>query len=103
MRSAKLAILTLLFFFLLHRGDTRAAVKHNRQAIQLGPGIHGKTSHPDTMAYRNLSRQLVARGLTESGHANAHYDQYRALAGKVNVLPNSQKTRELLIKTKTMA
>ncbi|GMH97438.1 hypothetical protein TrVE_jg3236 [Triparma verrucosa] len=82
-------------------GNTRDAVKHNRIAIQLGPGIHGVTQHADTMTYRNLARQLVARGQTVSGHANAHYDAYRALAYKVNVLPNSQKTKELLIRTKT--
>jgi tetratricopeptide (TPR) repeat protein len=84
------------------RGDTRSAVQHNRQAIQLGPGIRGITDHADTMAYRNLSRQLVARGMTEEGHACAHFDQYRALAKKVNVLPNSQTTAELLMKTKTI-
>ena len=82
-------------------GNTRDAVKHNRIAIQLGPGVTGVTHHADTMTYRNLSRQLVARGQTESGHANAHYDAYRALANKRNVLANSEKTRELLIRTKT--
>ena len=76
-------------------------MKHNRIAIQLGPGLAGATSHPDTMTYRNLARQLVARGQTESGYAMQHYDAYRALAYKQNVLPNSQKTKELLIKTRT--
>ncbi|GMI46177.1 hypothetical protein TrCOL_g4022 [Triparma columacea] len=82
-------------------GNTRDAVKHNRIAIQLGPGIQGRTHHPDTMTYRNLARQLVARGQTDSGHACEHYDAYRALAYKVNVLPNSEKTKELLVRTKT--
>jgi tetratricopeptide (TPR) repeat protein len=82
-------------------GNTRDAVNHNRIAIQLGPGIRGVTEHADTMTYRNLARQLVARGQTESGHANAHYDAYRALAFKQNILANSEKTRELLIRTKT--
>ena len=97
-------------------GDTRAAVRHNRIAIQLGPGVlqtqeslskgHEQfglpaPTHADTMTYRNLSRQLVARGMTQEGHANAHYDQYRALGKKVNVLPNSEKTKEVLIKSKT--
>ncbi|GMI24499.1 hypothetical protein TeGR_g12044 [Tetraparma gracilis] len=82
-------------------GNTRDAVKHNRIAIQLGPGVHGVTQHADTMTYRNLARQLVARGQTESGHACAHYDAYRALSFKTNVLANSEKTKELLIRTKT--
>ncbi len=82
-------------------GNTRDAVKHNRIAIQLGPGLHGVTQHADTMTYRNVARQLVARGQTITGHANAHYDAYRALAYKRNVLANSEKTKELLIRTKT--
>jgi len=84
-------------------GNTRDAVKHNQIAIQLGPGKHGVTHHPDTMTFRNLARQLVARGQTVEGKATAHYDQYRALAYKKNVLPNSQKTVELLQRTKTKA
>jgi len=84
-------------------GNTRDAVKHNQIAIQLGPGKHGVTQHADTMTYRNLSRQLVARGQTIECKATAHYDQYRALAYKKNVLPNSQKTVELLRRTKTKA
>eukprot|EP00518_Triparma_eleuthera_P020784 CAMPEP_0197550748 /NCGR_PEP_ID=MMETSP1320-20131121/4232_1 /TAXON_ID=91990 /ORGANISM="Bolidomonas sp., Strain RCC2347" /LENGTH=243 /DNA_ID=CAMNT_0043111159 /DNA_START=170 /DNA_END=898 /DNA_ORIENTATION=+ len=65
-------------------GNTRDAVKHNRIAIQLGPGIHGVTEHADTMTYRNLARQLVARGQTVQGYAMQHYDAYRALAYKQN-------------------
>ena len=83
------------------RGNTRDAVKYNRKAIANGPGRHGVTEHADTMTYRNLARQLVARGQTEKGHALEHYDTYRSLAGKVNVLPNSEKTRELMERTKT--
>jgi len=82
-------------------GNTRDSLKHNRIAIQLGPGKNGVTQHADTMTYRIVARQTVARGQTESGHACAHYDAYRALAYKQNILPNSEKTKELLIKTKT--
>ena len=35
-----------------------------------------------------------------SGHAHEHYDAYRALAGKPFVLPDSERTVELLVKAK---
>jgi Flp pilus assembly protein TadD len=82
-------------------GNTRGAVKHNRIAIQLGEGVRGGTQYDDTNAYRCLARQVVARGERMEGYAHEHYDQYRALAGKEYVLPNSERTREILKSTGT--
>lgn len=82
-------------------GSSREAVKSNRIAIRLGPGIHATPEKGDFNAYRHLALQLVATGQRESGYAQEHYDAYRALAGKRNILSLSERTRELLQKTRT--
>ena len=81
-------------------GNSIEAVKHNRIAVRLGPGIHGIADKGDTQAYRRLAVQLVATGQRISGHAHQHYDAYRALSGKSNVLALSDRTREILQKTR---
>jgi tetratricopeptide (TPR) repeat protein len=82
-------------------GSSLEAVKHNRIAIRLGPGMHAQPERGDIRAYRDLSLQLVATGQTKNGFALEHYDAHRALAGKQNILSLSEKTRELLQKTRT--
>lgn len=82
-------------------GSSLEAVKSNRIAIRLGPGMHAISEKGDFTAYRNLALQLMATGQRESGYAQEHYDAYRALAGKRNILTLSERTRELLIKTRT--
>lgn len=82
-------------------GNSLEAIKHNRVAIRLGPGMHAQSDRGDFEACRALSKQLVAAGLREQGQAQEHYDAYRALAGKRNILSLSERTRELLEKTRT--
>ena len=81
-------------------GNSREAVVHNRRAIALGPGRFGKYEKADAEAYRRVAVQRAGRGETASGHAHEHYDAYRALAGKPFVLPDSERTVELLVKAK---
>ena len=81
-------------------GNSREAVVHNRKAIALGPGRHGRYEKADAEAYRRVAVQRAGRGETASGHAHEHYDAYRALAGKPFVLPDSERTVELLVKAK---
>ena len=81
-------------------GNSIQAVKHNRIAIRLGPGMQCVSEKGDCQAYRRLAVQLVATGQRVSGHAHEHYDAYRALAGKRNVLTFSERTREILQKTR---
>ena len=81
-------------------GNSREAVVHNRRAIALGPGRHGVYEKADAEAYRRVAVQRAGRGETASGHAHEHYDAYRALAGKPFVLPDSERTVELLVKAK---
>mmetsp|Transcript_11014 Transcript_11014/g.25575 ORF Transcript_11014/g.25575 Transcript_11014/m.25575 type:complete len:253 (-) Transcript_11014:207-965(-) len=83
-------------------GNSRDAVKHNRNAIQLGPGVRAGHEKYDTDTYRLLATQLVGRGELQSGHVHEHYDAFRALAGKRYILPNSERTTEILIKTRSL-
>ena len=84
-------------------GNGIAAARHNRIAVQLGPGLHAVPEKGDFRAYRALAIQLVATGQREVGFAQEHYDAYRALSGKRMTLSLSEKTRELLEKTRTKA
>lgn len=82
------------------KGNSREAVVHNRRAIALGPGRFGTYDAADAEAYRRVAVQRVGRGETQIGHAHEHYDAYRALARKPFVLPDSERTVELLVKAK---
>ena len=83
-------------------GNSIEAIKHNRCAIRLGPGIlQGKPDKGDAAAYRALSLQLTGYGQREKGFAHDIYDGYRALSGKQLELKNSNKTKEILLKTNT--
>lgn len=78
-------------------GNSREAVNHNTTAIALGPGRHGVYEAGDAAAYRRLAVQRAGRGETKRGHAHEHYDAYRALARKPFVLPDSERTVEILL------
>ena len=80
-------------------GNTIEAIKHNRCAIRLGPGMHAIPEKGDARAYRDLSLQLVSFGEREQGFAHEIYGGYRALSGKKFELKNSNKTKEILLKT----
>jgi hypothetical protein len=82
-------------------GNSRDSLQHNKHAIQCGPGIRGRDHKPDTDTYRKVAVQLVGSRQIKEGFAHEHFDQYRALAGKRLEMPNSQRTRELLAKTRT--
>lgn len=83
-------------------GNSIEAIKHNRCAIRLGPGLRrGIEDKGDAEAYRALSLQLCSFGERERGFAHDIYDGYRALSGKKLELKHSNKTKEILLKTNT--
>lgn len=80
-------------------GNTRDSFKHNQLAVRNGPGVHMQREHHDTEAYRKLAVQLAEHGQNEAAHA--HYDAHRTLALKRYVLPYSEQTQEILVKTRS--
>lgn len=82
-------------------GNARDSFKHNQLAVSCGPGVQLQREYHDTQAYRKLAIQLAEHGHRSDAHA--HYDAHRALAGKRMVLANTEQTKELLERTRTVA
>lgn len=78
-------------------GNSREAVVQNQYAVSRGPGRHGAYDRGDAEAYRRLAVQRAGRGETKKGFAHEHYDAYRALSRKPFVLPDSERTVEILL------
>mmetsp|Transcript_19877 Transcript_19877/g.28766 ORF Transcript_19877/g.28766 Transcript_19877/m.28766 type:complete len:229 (-) Transcript_19877:83-769(-) len=86
-------------------GDSRLALEHMRIAVRRDAGAQERFDGGlgGAQAYRDLSIWSVAQRQTERWHAHDLWDTHRALKGQQNVLPTSQKTLEILVKTKTKA
>ena len=78
-------------------GNSREAVVQNSIAVRRGPGRRGVYDKGDAEAYRRLAVQRAGRGETKKGYAHEHYDAYRALSRKPFMLPDSERTVEILL------